>query len=72
MTVLDLSERGCRFHVRSGQLKKGMPLTVKLGPIGPVEATIRWQEEEYVGVEFNTPLYPSVMEHIRQHFDLRR
>ena len=72
VTILDLSERGCRFHDRFGHLTEGTLLTIKLGPIGPVEAKVRWCESEYVGVEFLTPLHPSVMEHIRSHFDLRR
>jgi hypothetical protein len=72
VTVLDLSEQGCRFHDRFGNLPKGTPLTIKLGPVGPVEATVMWSRGEYVGVQFRSPLYPSVLEHIRQHFDLRR
>ena len=47
-------------------------LTVKIGPVGPVEATVRWNRSDSVGVQFNSPLYPSVLEHIRNHFDLRR
>ena len=72
VTVLDLSEHGCRFHDRFGHLTEQTLLTIKLGPIGPVEGTVRWREHEHVGIEFNTPLHPSVLEHIRSHFDLRR
>ena len=72
VTILDLSERGCRFHDRFGHLVEGTLLTIKLGPIGPIEAKVRWCESEYVGVEFLAALHPSVMEHIRSHFDLRR
>jgi hypothetical protein len=71
ISVLDLSERGCRFYDRFGHLAEGAVLTIKIGPIGPLVAAVRWREGEYVGAEFNSPLYPSVLEHIRQHFDLR-
>lgn len=71
VTVQDLSEKGCRFGDRTGYLTVGTPITLKLGPIGPVEAMVRWREGTQAGVEFVSPLYPSVLDHIRQHFDLR-
>ena len=72
VTILDLSESGCRFHEPLSQLKENAPLTIKIGPVGPIEATVRWCRGEHVGLQFSNPLYPSVLEHIRQHFDLRR
>ena len=72
VTILDLSESGCRFHEPHSRLKEGTPLTIKIGPVGPVEASVRWCRGEHVGLQFSNPLYPSVLEHIRQHFDLRR
>ena len=72
VTVHDLSERGCRFHNPVGQLVEGMPLTIKLRPIGPIAATVKWCRAGYAGLEFRDPLYPSVLEYIREHFDSRR
>lgn len=72
VTVLDLSATGCQFHDLGNQLAPDTRLTIKLGPIGPVESTVRWKRGDSVGVQFNTPLYPSVLDHIRDHFDLRR
>jgi hypothetical protein len=72
VTVLDLSEHGCRFHDRFGQMPEGISVTIKIGPVGPIAAMVKWRRGEYVGVQFENPLYPSVLEHIRQHFDLRR
>lgn len=71
VTVLDLSETGCQFHADGSHLKVDGHLTIKLGPIGPVEATVRWSRGDKYGVQFNSPLYPSVLDHIRAHFDLR-
>ncbi len=48
------------------------PITIKIGPVGPVEAHVKWGQGEYVGVEFVTPLYPAVLDHIRAHFDTRK
>jgi hypothetical protein len=72
VTILDLSESGCQFYDASRRLENGARLTIKIGPVGPIEATVRWRRGDNVGVKFNTPLYPSVLEHIRDHFDLRR
>jgi hypothetical protein len=72
VTVLDLSESGCRFYDRFGHIEEGAPVTIKLGPVGPIDAVVRWRRGEYVGLQFRPALYPSVLDHIRQHFDLRR
>lgn len=72
VTILDLSDTGCRLADHASQLAPDTRLTVKLGPVGPVEATVRWRRGDSVGIQFCTPLYPAVLEHIRSHFDLRR
>ena len=71
VTIVDLSEKGCRIFDRMGYLKPDTSCTIKIGPVGPVDATIRWQDQPYSGIRFENPLYPAVLEHIRQHFDLR-
>lgn len=72
VTILDLSEHGCRFHDRFCNLRPGMPISLRIGPVGPVRASVKWRRSEYVGIQFDSPLYPSVLEHIRNHFDLRQ
>ena len=72
VTVLDLSETGCRISDPKWSLKEGAPISIRIGPIGPVDASVRWRKEQQVGIRFGNPLYPSVLEHIRQHFDLRK
>jgi hypothetical protein len=72
VTILDLSEKGCRFRNRDTRLMPEAPFTIKLGPIGPIEATLRWRSGGEVGAEFKNALYPSVLEHITKHFDLRK
>ncbi len=68
VTVLDLSESGCRFADRYHGLLAGNEISIKIGPIGPIRATARWCRDGFVGIAFETPLYPSVLEHIRNHF----
>ena len=72
VTVLDLSESGCRFADRYRGLNPGVRITIKLGPIGPIPAKVRWCRDGHVGIAFENPLYPSVLQHIRDHFDMRK
>ncbi|MCV0383708.1 MAG: PilZ domain-containing protein [Erythrobacter sp.] len=71
VTILDLSERGCKFRDATGKLDAEDRVTVKIGPVGPIEAVVRWRQDPMIGIEFCNPLYPSVMEHIRLNHDLR-
>ncbi|MDN3645598.1 PilZ domain-containing protein [Pontixanthobacter aestiaquae] len=67
--ILEMSETGCRFYDRFGRLAAGTELTLRIGPIGPVVATVRWCRDSIVGVEFENPLYGPVFEHIRSQVD---
>lgn len=67
--ILEMSETGCRFYDRFGRLTPGSELTLKVGPIGPVVATVRWCKNQIVGVQFENPLYGPVFEHIRNQID---
>lgn len=69
--ILDLSETGCRFFDRFGRMTPGTEISLRIGPIGPVIATVRWCRQQVVGVEFETPLYGPVFEHIRAQLDKR-
>lgn len=71
VVITDLSETGCQFSDDAEKLESGNRLTIKIGPIGPLEAVARWRRDDRIGIEFTIRLYPSVLDHIRQHFDLR-
>ncbi|AKM07163.1 PilZ domain-containing protein [Pelagerythrobacter marensis] len=63
--VIDISEHGCRFFDKFGTLAKGAQITIRIGSIGPILATVRWSEAQTVGVEFENPIYGPVLDHIR-------
>lgn len=71
VSVLDISERGCRFFDKFGSLVPGAPITIRIGPIGPIAATVKWAERQVVGVEFEDPIYGPVLDHIRNQLDRR-
>ena len=69
VAILDLSSDGCRIRDKGAHLTPGARVTLKIGPIGPLTAEVKWRQDAYVGMQFETALYPSVLEHIRRHFD---
>jgi hypothetical protein len=63
--IKDLSETGCRFYDRFSSLLPGAEITLRIETLGPFEATVRWQEGGYVGVQFANRLYGPTFDHIR-------
>lgn len=70
VTIFDLSESGCRIS-ESGIAKMGEHVSIKIGTIGPIPATIRWKSEADSGLKFDTPLHTSVLTHVVNQFTLR-
>lgn len=68
--IVDLSKRGCRIHDPAGSLAEDMRVTIRIGPVGPVDATVRWRVLPFAGIHFDNPLHTAVLDHIREHFDL--
>lgn len=71
VSIVNLSEKGCCLFESRGHLPFNQSVTIRIGPIGPIDATVRWQDQPYAGLRFNNPLHPAVLDHIREHFDLR-
>ncbi|WP_162935676.1 PilZ domain-containing protein [Tsuneonella amylolytica] len=70
--IHDLSEQGCRIEDRSQmKLREGGHVTVRIGEVGPIPATVRWMHAEEIGLRFDNPLYPSVLDHIHAQFGRR-
>lgn len=62
--ITDISETGCRFYDRFGNMMPGTAITLRIGPVGPIDAEVRWLDKHVNGVEFLQPLHVSVFEHI--------
>ncbi|GAA5049776.1 hypothetical protein GCM10023208_08230 [Erythrobacter westpacificensis] len=70
VTIFDLSTRGCRVEDLS-HAKPGSIVTIKIGTVGPIGAVIRWRRQNFVGLKFENPLHPAVLENIRTEHSLR-
>ena len=64
VAIKDLSEYGCQFSDLVGRVQKGNVITIRIGSIGPLAAQVKWIDKRNVGIEFEQPLYPSVLDHI--------
>lgn len=65
IVLQDLSRSGCQIHDKLGHLDVGQFLTIRIGPIGPIEAHVRWLNGRMAGIQFDTPLNDAVLDHIR-------
>lgn len=70
VTMENLSEQGCQFWVpRKSGLPEGSVIALYIEKVGPFAATVRWSRDGWVGVEFDLPVYPPVLKHIREHLN---
>ena len=70
VTIFDLSTRGCRVEDNS-LARPGALITIKIGTVGPIAGVIRWRRDNFVGIKFENPLYPAVLDNIRKEQSLR-
>lgn len=62
--VTDLSRSGCKFFDRFCNLDPGTIISIRIGSVGPLEATVRWSKNTVVGVQFEQALHESVFDHM--------
>ena len=56
IVVLDLDRRGCRVRGIMRAVSKGDPIFLTIGPVGPIEARLRWMKRGLAGLKILTPL----------------
>lgn len=61
MFYSQISAHGCRISSFDCQLEAGAVIAVSLGPIGPLDASVRWVKEGLAGVEFHSALEPEIV-----------
>lgn len=64
VAIANLSEYGCHFEDFGGRGAPGDTISLRIGEIGPIMARVKWMKQLKVGVEFDAPLHPSVLDHI--------
>lgn len=59
----DLSAGGFKAQWRP-MCPVGTPVSVKIAGLSPLRATLRWKNNDYIGCEFDNPLYQPLVDHI--------
>ncbi|AZI36445.1 hypothetical protein NT2_12_00050 [Caenibius tardaugens NBRC 16725] len=66
--ISNLSRYGCRMWQNHSWLAIGAHISLRVETIGPIDSVVRWKNRDEMGVEFVTPLHPSVLEHLAAQF----
>ncbi|MCB2061656.1 MAG: PilZ domain-containing protein [Novosphingobium sp.] len=61
MFYSQISSQGCRLSGLEHSFGENDTIEVSLGPIGPIDATVRWADDGTVGVEFDAALEAEVV-----------
>lgn len=64
VSVSDISCRGCRIRGDRYGFSEGQKLVLNLPDFEGMPATVRWSADQEVGIEFDTPLHASVVDHL--------
>jgi hypothetical protein len=67
--IKDISEFGCQFYDKFSILEVDSEILIKVGNIGPILTEVKWREGSTVGGQFERPLHPGVLDHIRREMD---
>ncbi len=65
VAITDLSEGGCRVIELGSWIKEGSNVSIRVGRLDPIYATVRWVKKGELGLEFQQPLYGPVFENIK-------
>lgn len=71
VTIHDLSEDGCQIYDDLAAHSQGDRVTIRIGSIGPIGATVMWCSRKRLGVRFENALHSYVVDHIRTSMDFR-
>jgi hypothetical protein len=64
VNVSDISEYGCRINEPWIYLQKGDRVAIRPELFGSLFATVKWANSSQVGIEFDSPLHPAVVNHL--------
>ena len=62
--ISDISATGCRLKTHVVLLKAGASIVIRPDGMEGLGATVRWVQGTTMGLEFQTPLYQPVLEHL--------
>ncbi len=64
VVVTDLSIAGCKIEDRLNNLHPGNIISIRIGNIGPLTGAVMWLDNATAGIQFESPIHASVLDHI--------
>ena len=64
--ISDISPHGCRLTPNTLVMRIGQRVFIRPEGLEGVSGTVRWIEGQHAGIEFDTPLYEPVVDHLSQ------
>lgn len=64
----DISAVGCCFVTRGTSFKTGSHVILRPGGLDGITGTVRWVRANRCGVEFSSPIYGAVVDHLCREF----
>ncbi|OBX19231.1 hypothetical protein A9995_08910 [Erythrobacter sp. QSSC1-22B] len=65
VAITDLSEGGCRVIQANIRIKADSNVSIRVGNLDPIYASVRWTQNGAIGLEFQQPLCGSLVENMR-------
>lgn len=66
--ISDISADGCRVSTNSLFVKVGVRVVIKPEGMEGLSGVVRWIVGNTAGVQFDSPLYPPIVEHLSTRF----
>ena len=64
----DISPEGCRISIRGMLFVAGARVTIKPKGMEGLSGIVRWIDGHTAGIEFDSPIYGPVVEHLARQF----
>lgn len=66
--LANLSEKGCKVRASANFVSVGDVISIKPDGLEGMTGTVRWKNEDWMGVEFHQSMYRPVVDHlVRSH-----
>jgi hypothetical protein len=62
--IADISPHGCRLRADTLAMRVGARIVIRPQGLEGVSGLVRWIDGKYAGIEFDTPLYQPVVDHL--------
>lgn len=66
--IMDLTSDGCRIFAKALPMRVDQRVVLKPKNFQALAGLVRWIEHDFAGIQFESPLYAPVVEHLQRQF----